>query len=300
MWQGSMVALVTPMQADGRLDWPRLQALVEWQVAAGTTAIISVGTTGESPTLNTSEHLEVIEKTLFYANGRLPIIAGTGANATAEAQLLAKEAQALGAQAQLSVTPYYNKPTQEGLYRHYAAIAEVADLPLILYNVPGRTACDLQVSTVARLAKNFPSIIGLKEAGGGLPRLAQLRAEVPAAFALYSGDDDIACQAMCEGLADGVISVTANVAPEAMAKMCHLALSAVAEDRAAAVAINTTLALLHKDLFCEANPIPVKWALFAMGHLDAGIRLPLTLLSVAQQPRVQAALAAAGISVNLS
>jgi 4-hydroxy-tetrahydrodipicolinate synthase len=297
MWQGSIVALVTPMQADGQLDWPRLQDLVEWQIAAGTTAIVSVGTTGESPTLNTQEHLEVIEKTLFYVNGRLPVIAGTGANATTEAQLLAKEAQALGAQAQLSVTPYYNKPTQEGLYRHYASIAEVSDLPLILYNVPGRTACDLQVATVARLAAAIPHLIGIKEAGGGVPRLAALRQETRPGFLLYSGDDDIACAAMCAGVADGVISVTANVAPEAMAQLCRLALAASAEEKAAAEALNATLALLHKYLFVEANPIPVKWALATLGRIDVGIRLPLTPLSSDKHELVKTALAAAGLLI---
>jgi 4-hydroxy-tetrahydrodipicolinate synthase len=289
MFRGSIVALITPMDADGGIDDASLKRLVDFHVEAGTTAIVSVGTTGESATLDESEHCRVIGLTVELAAGRIPVIAGTGANSTREAITLTRCAKACGAAAALLVTPYYNKPTQEGLYLHHKAIAEAVDLPQILYNVPGRTACDMLPDTVARLAE-VDNIIGLKDATGDLKRVAQLRAGCGDGFALYSGDDATACDFMLLG-GDGVISVTANLAPRLMQDMCQAAL---ADRRREARAINQRLDALHRDLFVQSNPIPVKWAAVAMGLCGPGIRLPLTALSEQHHARVRAALEQAG------
>jgi 4-hydroxy-tetrahydrodipicolinate synthase len=272
--RGSLVALITPMHDSGALDRDSLRQLIAWHIAAGTSAIVAVGTTGESATLDEQEHCDVIAWVVEEVAGQIPVIAGTGANSTTEAIRLTQCAEKAGADAALLVTPYYNKPTQEGLWRHYQAIADAVALPQILYNVPGRTACDLLPETVARLAE-LPNIIGLKEATGQLGRLTQLRALCGEDFLLYSGDDATACAFMLAG-GDGVISVTSNVAPEAMSKLCAFAL---AGDCAQALAINRQLDSLHHGLFVQSNPIPVKWALYEMGKCAAGIRLPLTPLA---------------------
>jgi len=290
MIRGSMVALVTPMREDGALDEHSLRALVEWHIAEGTSAIVAVGTTGESATLDEAEHCRVIGQVVAFAAGRVPVIAGTGANSTTEAISLTACAKAEGADACLLVTPYYNKPTQQGLYLHHKAVAEAVDIPQILYNVPGRTACDMQPETVARLAE-VPGIVGIKEATGDLTRLERIRGLTGRDFALYSGDDATAREFMLRG-GDGVISVTANVAPRAMAEMCQAALSGDAER---AARIDQTLAGLHRELFIEANPIPVKWALAEMGRIPMGIRLPLTWLSESCWGRVREAMCAAGV-----
>lgn len=291
MIKGSLVALVTPMQQDGSVDFECLDRLVDWHVAEGTDGIVAVGTTGESATLDVDEHLEVIRRVLLRAGRRLPVIAGTGANATAEALELTRAAEALGADAALLVTPYYNKPPQEGLYRHYRRIAESVALPLILYNVPGRTGCDLLPETVARLAQ-VPGIVGLKEAKGDLQRVRELLAlGLPPHFSLYSGDDATACESMLLGFR-GDISVTANVAPRQMHALCAACL---AGDVARAKALDATLQGLHKNLFVEPNPIPVKWALQHMGRIGPGIRLPLVPLDASHEPVVIEALRAAGI-----
>ena len=274
MFRGSMVALVTPMLTDESVDYDSLAALVEFHVENGTSAIISMGTTGESATLEMKEHCEVIRRTIEMAKGRIPIIAGTGANSTSEAIQLTQCARDAGADACLLVTPYYNKPTQEGLYLHHKKIAETVDIPQILYNVPGRTACDMLPATVARLAK-IPNIIGIKEATGDLNRLKEIQLKVADDFDLYSGDDETGIEFMLQG-GHGVISVTTNVAPKAMSAMCSAALSG---DRETAESINKPLQGLHKNLFLEANPIPVKWALAEMDKIPTGIRLPLTPLS---------------------
>lgn len=290
MIKGSIVAIVTPMFPDGAVDWDALSALVEWHIAEGTDAIVAVGTTGESATLDVEEHMEVVRHIVKLAKGRVPIIAGTGANATAEAIELTAQAKQAGADAALLVTPYYNKPPQEGLYRHYKAVAEAVDLPQILYNVPGRTGCDMLPETVARLAK-IPNIVGLKEARGELPRIqALLDADLGADFALYSGDDATACESILMGC-HGDISVTANVAPRRMHEMCAAAL---AGDRIKAEAIDAELRALHRDLFVEPNPIPVKWALNAMNRIPAGLRLPLVPMQAQYHDVVRAALRAAG------
>lgn len=290
---GSIVAIVTPMLPDGAIDWPRFDALIDWHVAEGTDGIVVVGTTGESPTVSFDEHVQLIERAVKHAAGRIPIIAGTGANSTEEAIFLARAAKQAGADAHLSVVPYYNKPTQEGLYRHFRAIAEAVDLPLILYNVPGRTVADLTNDTVVRLAE-IPNIVGIKDATGNIDRAYDLFERVPPGFLCYTGDDLTALPFMLLG-GKGVISVTANVAPRAMHELCVAALSGnVAE----AVAINQKLLGLHRALFCEANPIPVKWALFRMGRIADGIRLPLTPLARENHDRVLAALARAGITVS--
>ncbi|HUH36623.1 MAG TPA: 4-hydroxy-tetrahydrodipicolinate synthase [Spongiibacteraceae bacterium] len=292
MIAGSLVALVTPMRPDGALDWDALAKLIDWHVAQGTSGIVAVGTTGESATLDMDEHIEVIEAVVRYTAGRVPVFAGTGANSTSEAILLTRGAARAGADACLLVTPYYNKPTQEGLYRHFKAIAEACDIPQILYNVPGRTACDMKNETVARLA-DIPNIVGIKDATGDIPRGRELIALVGDRLAVYSGDDATALDLILAG-AKGDISVTANVAPAAMAAMCAAAL---AGDEVRARELNAPLLALHQKLFVESNPIPVKWALHAMGHITEGIRLPLTPLSAAAQPAVRAALAEAGILV---
>lgn len=290
MFRGSMVALVTPMFVDESLDYESLARLVEFHIENGTSAIVSMGTTGESATLEMDEHCEVMRRTVEMVGGRIPVIAGTGANSTTEAVQLTQCARDAGATACLLVTPYYNKPTQEGLYLHYRKIAESVDIPQILYNVPGRTACDMLPDTVARLA-TIPNIIGIKEATGNLNRLHEIQSKVPDDFELFSGDDETGTEFMLQG-GHGVISVTTNVAPKAMASMCAAAL---AGDRDTAEAINRPLLGLHKNLFLEANPIPVKWALTEMGLIPPGIRLPLTPLSEQYHQPLREAMHQAGI-----
>jgi len=287
---GSIVALVTPMRADGAVDHEALAKAVDRVIEAGSAAIVSVGTTGESATLDVDEHTDVIRRTIDVAAGRVPIIAGTGANSTAEAIHLTEAAKAAGADAALLVTPYYNKPPQEGLYRHFKAVAEAVDIPQILYNVPGRTAVDMLPATVERLAE-LPAIVGIKEAKGDLDRVRELVALGLPDFALYSGDDATARDSILLGF-DGDISVTANVAPEGMARMCAAALAGDAET---AAAIDSDLAALHRALFVEPNPIPVKWALAELGLIDDGIRLPLVPLDPAFHAEVRAAIKAAGL-----
>ncbi|MSQ69517.1 MAG: 4-hydroxy-tetrahydrodipicolinate synthase [Gammaproteobacteria bacterium] len=293
-FHGSFVAIVTPMSggvaATARLEWERLAALVEFHIDQGTDGIVAVGTTGESATLDEDEHCEAIRRTVALVAGRVPVIAGTGANSTTEAIRLTRRAQDVGADACLLVTPYYNKPTQEGLYLHFKAIAEAVAIPQILYNVPGRTACDMLPATVGRLAR-LPNIIGVKEATGEVGRVAMLRACCGEDFLLFSGDDATARDFLLAG-GNGVISVTANVAPRAMHELC---VAARAHDAAGARRADAPLAALHRDLFCESNPIPVKWCLHAVGLIDVGIRLPLTWLSSAAEPKLRAALQAAGI-----
>lgn len=290
MFRGSIVALITPMFEDGRVDDDALARLVDFHVAEGTRAIVSMGTTGESATLDEHEHCGVIRRTVEIVDGRIPVIAGTGANATTEAIRLTVCAKEAGADAALLVTPYYNKPTQEGLYRHHSAVAEAVELPQILYNVPGRTACDMLPETAARLAA-LDNIVGIKEATGDLARVARLRELCGADFALLSGDDATACDFMLLG-GDGVISVTTNVAPKAMQAMCEAALAA---DAPRARALDAPLRALHRDLFVESNPIPVKWAVSQMGLCGEGIRLPLTWLDQSAQPCVRSAMTAAGV-----
>jgi 4-hydroxy-tetrahydrodipicolinate synthase len=274
MIQGGIVALVTPMRTDGSVDNITLRRLAKYHVDNGTDAIVAVGTTGESSTLDYDEHCEVIRIIIDQVSKRVPVIAGTGSNSTREAIDLAQHAKGIGADASLSVVPYYNKPTHEGLYRHFKAIAETVDMPHILYNVPGRTGCDMLPETVKRLAQ-IPNIVGIKEAGGSLDRIRELVAFANDSFAVYSGDDATAMETILLG-GKGDISVTANVAPKAMHEMCQLAL---AGDRAGAEAINQRLVPLHKALFLEPNPIPVKWAVQQLGLIAEGIRLPLTPLS---------------------
>lgn len=274
MISGSMVALVTPMDAQGALDWDSLSKLVDFHLQEGTHAIVAVGTTGESATLEVPEHIEVIRRVVDQVNGRIPVIAGTGANSTREAVELTANAKAAGADACLLVTPYYNKPTQEGLYLHHKHIAEAVAIPQILYNVPGRTACDMLPATIERLS-TIPNIIGVKEATGDLKRAREILDRVSKDFLVYSGDDPTAVELMLMG-GKGNISVTANVAPRAMSDLCA---AAMAGDTDKARAINEMLMPLHKALFIEANPIPVKWALHEMGLMADGIRLPLTRLS---------------------
>jgi 4-hydroxy-tetrahydrodipicolinate synthase len=287
---GSIVALVTPMRADGAVDHEALAKAVDRVIEAGSAAIVSVGTTGESATLDVDEHTDVIRRTIDVAAGRVPIIAGTGANSTTEAIHLTEAAKAAGADAALLVTPYYNKPPQEGLYRHFKAVAEAVDIPQILYNVPGRTAVDMLPATVERLAE-LPAIVGIKEAKGDLDRVRELVALGLPDFALYSGDDATARDSILLGF-HGDISVTANVAPEGMARMCAAALAGDAET---AAAIDADLAALHRSLFVEPNPIPVKWALAELGLIDEGIRLPLVPLDPAFHAEVRAAIKAAGL-----
>jgi len=290
MFRGSMVALVTPMADDGAIDEAGLEALVEYHIQNGTDAIVAVGTTGESATLDEEEHCFVIRRCVQLAGGRVPIIAGTGSNSTREAIELTRCAREAGADACLLVTPYYNKPTQEGLYLHHKAIAEAVAIPQILYNVPGRTAVDMKAETVARLAK-VSNIVGIKEATGDIDRARSILQTCGSDFDVYSGDDATAMELMLAG-GHGVISVTANVAPRAMHEMC---MAAMAGERDKANAINQRLMALHQDLFVEANPIPVKWALHAMGMIGKGIRLPLTVLSDQHQARVREALQKADV-----
>lgn len=274
MFTGSLVAIVTPMFEDGRLDLDALKKLIDVHVDAGTDGIVIVGTTGESPTVTVDEHCLLIKTTIEHVAKRVPVIAGTGANSTAEAIELTAKAKSLGADACLLVAPYYNKPSQEGLYQHFKAVAEAVDIPQILYNVPGRTGCDLGNDTVLRLAQ-LPNIVGIKDATGGIERGTDLLLRKPAEFAVYSGDDATAMPLMLLG-AKGVISVTANVAPTLMHDMCVHALNG---NVAAAIACNAKLFALHQKLFVEANPIPVKWVLQQMGWIGTGIRLPLVNLS---------------------
>ncbi len=290
MFRGSIVALITPMHPDGEIDEASLQRLVDFHVAAGTTAIVAVGTTGESATLDEDEHCAVIRRAVEYASGRIPVIAGTGSNSTREAITLTRCAKTVGASAVLLVTPYYNKPTQEGLYLHHKAVAEAVDIPQILYNVPGRTACDMLPETIARLA-SIDNIVGIKEATGDLSRVARLRDMCGETFALYSGDDATGCEFMLMG-GNGVISVTSNLAPRQMQAMCQAALSG---DCDRAQHLNQSLEALHQALFVQSNPIPVKWAAAEMALCAPGIRLPLTWLSKEHHDRVRHAMALASL-----
>ena len=290
MITGSIVAIVTPMHEDGSLDLKSLRNLVDFHVREGTDAIVVVGTTGESPTVDVEEHCELIRVTVDHAAGRIPIIAGTGANSTSEAIELTRFAKTAGADMALSVVPYYNKPTQEGLYRHFKAIAEAVELPILLYNVPGRTVADMSNDTILRLAE-VPGIVGVKDATGNIDRACDLIARAPKGFGLYTGDDMTAVATISLGF-HGDISVTANVAPRLMHEMCVAARNG---DIAKAREIHFKLLGLHRDLFCEANPIPVKWAVQQMGLAPAGIRLPLTTLSEANHGRVLAAMRLAGV-----
>ena len=288
---GSIVALVTPMHEDGSVDYPALRKLIDWHIQEGTDCIGVVGTTGESPTVNVEEHCEIIRVSVEQAAGRAPIMAGCGANSTAEAIELARFAKKVGADCQLQVVPYYNKPTQEGQYQHFKAIAEATgDLPIVLYNVPGRSVADMAHATVLRLAQ-VPGIVGIKEATGNIERAQWLIKEAPKGFAIYSGDDATAVALMlCGG--QGNISVSANIAPRLMHEMC---MAAIAGDRAKAMAIQLQLLPIHKHLFVEANPIPVKWAMTRLGLCGPTLRLPMTQLEAANAAVVEAALKAAGL-----
>ncbi len=288
---GSIVALITPMHEDGSVDYPALRKLIDWHVAEGTDCIGVVGTTGESPTVNVEEHCEIIRVSVEQAAGRVPVMAGCGANSTHEAIELARYAKKVGADSQLQVVPYYNKPTQEGQYQHFKAIAEaVGDLPVVLYNVPGRSVADMQHDTVLRLAQ-IPAIIGIKEATGNIERAQWLIREVPKHFGVYSGDDPTAVALMlCGG--HGNISVTANVAPRLMSDLCKAAL---AGDVRTAMDIQLRLMPVHKNLFVEANPIPVKWAAARLGLCGPAMRLPMTPLSKNLEATVEAALGSAGL-----
>ncbi|HEX2200122.1 MAG TPA: 4-hydroxy-tetrahydrodipicolinate synthase [Burkholderiales bacterium] len=292
MITGSLVAIVTPMHEDGRLDLDAFRKLIDWHVAEGTDGIVVVGTTGESPTVDVDEHKALIRLAVEHSRGRIPIIAGTGGNSTAEAIELTASAKEAGATACLSVVPYYNKPTQEGLYRHFRKIAETVDLPMILYNVPGRTVADLQNDTVLRLSQ-VPGIIGIKDATANIERGTDLVKRLPRSFAIYSGEDATALALILLG-GHGVISVTANVAPKLMHQMCAAALVG---DVKKARELNLRLLPLHQRLFVEANPIPVKWALAEMGMIEPGLRLPLSPLSEKLHQAVREALHEAGIAL---
>ena len=287
---GSIVALITPMLEDGSVDYPALRKLIDWHIAEGTDCIGAVGTTGESPTVSVEEHCEIIRVSVEQAAGRVPIMAGCGANSTAEAIELARFAKKVGADCQLQVVPYYNKPTQEGQYLHFKAIAEAVDLPVILYNVPGRSVADMAHDTVIRLAQ-VPGIVGIKEATGNIERAQWLIKEVPKGFAVYSGDDPTAVALMlCGG--QGNISVTANVAPRLMHELCK---AAVAGDARRAMELQLKLLPLHKHLFVEANPIPVKWAMARMGLCGPTLRLPMTPLETSNEATVEGALRLCGL-----
>ncbi len=288
MITGSLVAIATPMREDGSLDDAALRTLIDFHITEGTDGIVVVGTTGESPTVNVEEHCHLIRTTVAHAAGRVPVIAGTGANSTKEAIELTQFAKEAGVDAVLSVVPYYNRPTQEGMYQHFRAIAEAVDVPVILYNVPGRTVADMSNDTTLRLAE-IPNVVGVKDATGNIDRATDLILRAPKDFALYSGDD-MTCMATILLGFHGTISVTANVAPRLIHEMCVAA--------AKARAIHFQLQALHRDLFCEANPIPVKWALYKMGLIPNGIRLPLTTLTSANHAKVLAALQQAGIAVS--
>ena len=289
MIKGSLVAIVSPMHEDGRLDFDAYRRLIEWHIAEGTNGIVAVGTTGESPTVDHDEHIELIRVAVETARKRVPVIAGTGGNSTSEAVDLTEHAKKAGADATLQVVPYYNKPTQEGLYRHFERVTQVG-LPVILYNVPGRTVADLADETTLRLAQ-LPGVVGIKDATGDLLRAAQLIKRAPRHFAVYSGNDDTALALMLLG-GHGVISVTANVAPQLMSRMCAAAL---AGELASARQINNQLLPLHVKLFAEPNPIPVKWALQKLGRIAGGIRLPMVPLSATNQPVVLAAMQESGL-----
>ncbi len=293
MLKGSLVAIVTPMFEDGSLDLPRLRSLIDFHIREATKGIVIVGTTGESPTVDFEEHCALIRAAVEHASGRVPIIAGTGANSTREAIELSAYAKQAGADMSLSVVPYYNKPTQEGLYRHFRAIAEAVDLPQILYNVPGRTVADMQNDTALRLAQ-VPNIIGLKDATGSMERGAELLRRAPKNFAVYSGDDGTGLALLMLG-AHGVISVTANVAPRLMQEMCA---AVFAGDFPKARSHNNKLLGLHRHLFVEANPIPVKWVLQQMGLIEGGIRLPLTSLSSSFHDLLRGAMEQADIAAT--
>ncbi len=290
MIQGSIVAIVTPMFEDGSLDFQSLRALLDWHIAEGTDAIVIVGTTGESPTVAVEEHCELIKVAIEHVAGRIPVIAGTGGNSTSEAIELTAYAKQAGADASLQVVPYYNRPTQEGMVQHFTRIAESVDLPVILYNVPGRTVADMSNDTIVRLS-SVPGIVGVKDATGNVARGTELLRAVPKSFAVYSGDDATAMALMfCGG--KGNISVTANVAPRAMHELC---VAAMAGRVAEAVAINDKLIPLHNRLFVEPNPVPVKWALQQMGRIQGGIRLPLVPLGAASHDWLRSALRESGV-----
>jgi 4-hydroxy-tetrahydrodipicolinate synthase len=287
---GSIVALVTPMHDDGSVDYPTLRQLIDWHIAEGTNCIGVVGTTGESPTVSIEENCEIIRVAVEHAKGRVPIMAGAGANNTAEAIEMTRFAAKVGADCTLQVVPYYNKPTQEGMYRHFKAIAEAVDLPVVLYNVPGRTVADMQHETVLRLAQ-VPGIVGIKEATGNIDRAAWLIKQAPKGFSVYSGDDPTAIALMLLG-GHGNVSVTANVAPRAMSGLCK---AAMAGDAPRARELHMQLLPLHKQLFVEANPIPVKWALARLGRMKGSLRLPLVELSTVHHAAVEQALRDAGV-----
>jgi 4-hydroxy-tetrahydrodipicolinate synthase len=282
---GSIVALVTPMQDDGRIDFDVLRRLIDWHAAEGTDCVAVVGTTGESPTVSIEEHCEVIRVAVEHAKGRIPIMAGTGANSTHEAIELSSYAKKVGADCTLSVVPYYNKPSQEGIYQHFKAIAEAVDIPMVLYNVPGRTVADMQPATTLRLAQ-IPGIVGIKEASGDIERAAGLIKQAPKGFSIYSGDDGTAVALMLLG-GHGNVSVTANVAPRLMSQMCKAAIAGQARD---AAAIHLRLLSLHAALFCEPSPAPTKWAMHRLGLCGTTMRLPITPLSAAGQATVEQAL----------
>jgi 4-hydroxy-tetrahydrodipicolinate synthase len=288
--RGSIPAIVTPMHDDGSLYLPAFRKLIDWHIEEGSNALVVVGTSGESATLSVQEHILMVKTAVDHAAGRIPVIAGAGGNSTTEAIELTERAKAIGADATLQVVPYYNKPTQEGIYRHFKAIAEAVDLPVILYNVPGRTVADMSNETILRLAQ-VPGIIGVKEATGNIDRAAHLIKSAPAGFGIYSGDDPTAIALMLLG-GHGNISVTANVAPRPMSELCR---AAIAADALAAREIHLKLLSLHKNLFVESNPIPVKWALQEMGKMQGGIRLPLTPLDARHHDVVRAALREAGL-----
>jgi len=290
MIKGSIVAIVTPMFEDGSLDKDSLRKLLDWHVAEGTDGIVIVGTTGESATVSPEEHCELIKLTVEHVGGRIPVIAGSGGNSTAEAIALTRHAKAVGADATLQVVPYYNRPTQEGMYRHFKAIAEAVDIPVILYNVPGRTVADMANETVVRLS-GVDNIVGIKDATGNVGRGIELLRMVDKSFAVYSGDDPTAMALMFCGGA-GNISVTANVAPRAMHELCEAAMSG---QIARAVEINNRVLSLHSKLFIEPNPVPVKWALTEMGKMPSGLRLPLAPLSTQYHDTVRAALRESGV-----
>jgi 4-hydroxy-tetrahydrodipicolinate synthase len=292
--KGSLVAIVSPMFQDGSLDLEALRRLIDWHVAEGTDGIVVVGTTGESPTVDFEEHCRLIKVTVERVAGRIPVIAGTGANSTSEAIELQAFAKKAGADLCLSVVPYYNKPTQEGLYRHFKAVAEAVDIPMIMYNVPSRTVCDMHNDTALRLAQ-VPNIAGIKDATGNLERGADLIRRAPKGFAIYSGDDATALALTLMG-GDGVISVTANVAPRLMHEMC---IAALAGDLTKARSLNNKLLGLHRHLFVEANPIPVKWVLEEMGMIAGGIRLPLTPLSSSLHDLLRGAMEQASIAARM-
>jgi len=287
---GSIVALVTPMHEDRSVDYDALRRLIDWHIAEGTDCIGVVGTTGESPTVTVEEHCEIIRVSVEHARGRVPIMAGAGANSTAEAIELTRFAREVGADCSLQVVPYYNKPSQEGMYRHFRAVAEAVDLPVVLYNVPGRTVADLQHDTVVRLAQ-VPGVVGIKEATGNIERAAWLIKQAPAGFSIYSGDDGTAVALMLLG-GHGNVSVTANVAPRLMHEMC---MAAIASDLQRARALHLQLLPLHRHLFCEPSPAPAKWALSQLGRCNAAVRLPLTELTVTGQALVSAALRESGV-----